>query len=418
MTQSTSQHIPLENKPKFTPQISVPATYMRGGTSKGTFFKLSDLPERCQVASESRDNFLLRVIGSPDPYGKQIDGLGNGSSSTSKTVILSKSEKEDHDINYLFGQVNIAKPMIDWAGNCGNLTAAVGACAINMGLIDADKVACSKDNGICEVRIWQENISKTIIAHVPVYLDAQGKVQVQETGDFELDGVTFPAAEVKIEFIDPVDSSSDMFPTNNLVDDFDVSGCGLNSDSVKATFISAGIPTIFMKAEDLGFTGTELQGDINSDSETLAKLESIRAKGGVAMGLFKDVSEAQTSQHIPKIAWVAPAQSYSASSGKAVNADDIDLVVRAMSMGQLHHAMMGTAAVAIAAAATTQGTLVNEAAGAGELSEVRFGHPSGTLLVGGKTEQVDGRWQAKKVSMSRSARRIMVGEVFVPADAF
>lgn len=405
-------------QPKFAPQISVPATYMRGGTSKGTFFKLSDLPERCQVAGESRDNFLLRVIGSPDPYGKQIDGLGNGSSSTSKTVILSKSDKANHDVNYLFGQVNIAKPMIDWAGNCGNLTAAVGACAINMGLVNADKVANSKDNGICEVRIWQENIGKTIIAHVPVYQDAQGKIQVQETGDFELDGVTFPAAEVKIEFIDPVDSSSDMFPTNNLIDDFDVSGCGLKTDSVKATFISAGIPTIFMKAEDLGFTGTELQGDINSDSETLAQLEKIRAKGGVAMGLFKDVSEAQASQHIPKIAWVGAAQSYKASSGKTVNAADIDLVVRAMSMGQLHHAMMGTAAVAIAAAATTQGTLVNEAAGASELGEVRFGHPSGTLLVGGKTEQVNGRWQAKKVSMSRSARRIMVGDVFVPADAF
>ncbi|MGE6360164.1 2-methylaconitate cis-trans isomerase PrpF [Psychrobacter glacincola] len=408
--------------PAFAPQTSVPATYMRGGTSKGTFFKLSDLPQRCQVAGESRDKFLLRVIGSPDPYGKQIDGLGNGSSSTSKTVILSQSDKADHDVNYLFGQVNIAKPMIDWAGNCGNLTAAVGACAINMGLVDTDKIANSANTGICEVRIWQQNISKTIIAHVPVYMDAQGKVQVQETGDFELDGVTFPAAEVKIEFIDPVDATSDMFPTGNLVDDFDVSGCGLNTDSVKATFISAGIPTIFMRAEDLGFTGTELQGDINSNSETLAKLEKIRAKGGVAMGLFKDVSEAQTSQHIPKIAWVAPAQSYTASSGKAVHANDIDLVVRAMSMGQLHHAMMGTAAVAIAAAATTQGTLVNEAAGGGQskkqLSEVRFGHPSGTLLVGGKTELVDGRWQAKKVSMSRSARRIMVGEVFVPEDAF
>lgn len=413
MTQST-----LKNTPKFAPQVSVPATYMRGGTSKGTFFKLSDLPERCQVAGKARDNFLLRVIGSPDPYGKQIDGLGNGSSSTSKTVILSASSHADHDVNYLFGQVNIAKPMIDWAGNRGSLTAAVGACALNMGLVDADKIADSANTGICEVRIWQENISKTIIAHVPVYLDAQGKVQVQETGDFELDGVTFPAAEVKIEFIDPVDSSSDMFPTGNLIDDFDVSGCGLSTDSVKATFISAGIPTIFMKSDDLGFTGTELQGDINSNSETLAKLEAIRAKGGVAMGLFKDVSEAQSSQHIPKIAWVAPAQSYSASSGKAVDAADIDLVVRAMSMGQLHHAMMGTAAVAIAAAATTQGTLVNEAAGGSELGEVRFGHPSGTLLVGGKTERVNGRWQAKKVSMSRSARRIMVGEVFVPADAF
>jgi len=407
-----------KSKPKFAPQISVPATYMRGGTSKGTFFKLSDLPERCQVAGESRDKFLLRVIGSPDPYGKQIDGLGNGSSSTSKTVILSASDKSDHDVNYLFGQVNIAKPMIDWAGNCGNLTASVGACAINMGLIDADKIANSANTGICEVHIWQENISKTIIAHVPVYQDEQGKVQVQETGDFELDGVTFPAAEVKIEFIDPVDSSSDMFPTNNLIDDFDVSGCGLTTDSVKATFISAGIPTIFLKAVDLGFTGTELQGNINSDGELLAKLETIRAKGGVAMGLFKDVSEAQTSQHIPKVAWVGAAQSYTASSGKSVDASEIDLVVRAMSMGQLHHAMMGTAAVAIAAAATTQGTLVNEAAGGQKFDEVRFGHPSGTLLVGGKTELVDGRWQAKKVSMSRSARRIMVGEVFVPADAF
>ncbi|ERL54635.1 2-methylaconitate cis-trans isomerase PrpF [Psychrobacter aquaticus] len=407
-----------ESNQPFAPQISIPATYMRGGTSKGMFFKLSDLPERCQQAGSDRDNFLLRVVGSPDPYGKQIDGLGNGTSSTSKTVILSPADSDDHDVNYLFGQVNIAKPMIDWAGNCGNLTAAVGACAINMGLVDTAKVAKSAESGILEVRIWQENIGKTIIAHVPVYTDAQGKVHVQETGDFELDGVTFPAAEVKIEFIDPVDSSSDMFPTDNLVDDFDVSGCGLETDSVKATFISAGIPTIFMRAEDLGFTGTELQGDINSDSDLLTKLETIRAKGGVAMGLFQDISEAQTSQHIPKLAWVAPAQSYSASSGKAVEAKDIDLVVRAMSMGQLHHAMMGTAAVAIAASATTQGTLVNEAAGGQALNEVRFGHPSGTLLVGGKTELIDGRWQAKKVSMSRSARRIMVGEVFVPADSF
>ncbi|SNT69815.1 2-methylaconitate cis-trans isomerase PrpF [Psychrobacter sp. LV10R520-6] len=411
MTQSNSK----PNTP-FTPQISVPATYMRGGTSKGTFFKLSDLPERCQEAGSARDNFLLRVVGSPDPYGKQIDGLGNGSSSTSKTVILSPTDKDDHDVNYLFGQVNIAKPIIDWSGNCGNLTAAVGACAINMGLVAADRIP---ESGICAVRIWQENIGKTIIAHVPVYTDDNQKVQVQETGDFVLDGVTFPAAEVKVEFIDPVDGDSAMFPTGNLIDKFTVPNIG----SFEATFISAGIPTIFLKAEDLGLTGTELQSDINSDTDLLDKLETIRAYGGVAMGLFADVSEAQTRQHTPKLAWVAPASSYMASSGSTVSADDIDLVVRAMSMGQLHHAMMGTAAVAIAAAATTQGTLVNQAAaGAGQstkqLSEVRFGHPSGTLLVGGKTEQVDGRWQAKKVSMSRSARRIMVGQVFVPADAF
>lgn len=402
-----------QTKP-FAPQVAVPATYMRGGTSKGIFFKLSDLPEPCQQPGQARDNFLLRVIGSPDPYGKQIDGLGNGSSSTSKTVILSQSEKSDHDVNYLFGQVNIGKPMIDWAGNCGNLTAAVGACAINMGLIEVDKVMQSANSGICEVRIWQENIGKTIIAHVPVYQDAQGHIQVQETGDFELDGVTFPAAEVKIEFIDPVDGDSAMFPTGNLIDNFTLP----DGKVVEATFINAGIPTIFINAEDLGFKGTELQANINGNKQLLDKLETIRAKGGVAMGLFKEVSDAEKSQHIPKIAWVAPAQSYTASSGKQVESADIDLVVRAMSMGQLHHAMMGTAAVAIAAAATTQGTLVNQAAGGGSLSEVRFGHPSGTLLVGGATEQVQGRWQAKKVSMSRSARRIMVGEVFVPADCF
>ncbi|WP_434353932.1 2-methylaconitate cis-trans isomerase PrpF [Psychrobacter sp. HD31] len=387
------------------PQVAVKATYMRGGTSKGTFFKLEDLPEPCQTAGEARDNLLLRVIGSPDPYGKQIDGLGNGSSSTSKSVILSKSDVPEHDVNYLFGQVNIGKPMIDWSGNCGNLTAAVGACAINFGYVDADKVP---ENGICEVRIWQQNISKTIIAHVPI---TNG--QVQETGNFELDGVTFPAAEVKIEFIDPVDG--EMFPTGNLVDTFKVPDIG----SFEATFINAGIPTIFMKAEDLGFTGTELQPDINSDETILAKLEKIRAYGAIKMGLISDVEEAKTRQHTPKIAWVSTPKDYTASSGKAVKASDIDLVVRAMSMGQLHHAMMGTAAVAIAAAATTQGTLVNQAAGGSEISEVTFGHPSGTLKVGGKSEQVDDgikgkKWQAKKVSMSRSARRIMVGEVYVP----
>ncbi len=388
------------------PQIAVKATYMRGGTSKGTFFLLSDLPERCQTAGQARDNFLLRVVGSPDPYGKQIDGLGNGSSSTSKVVILSKSEKADHDVTYLFGQVAIDKPMIDWSGNCGNLTAAVGSFAIQNGLIDPAKIP---KNGICQVRIWQQNISKTIIAYVPM---TDG--QVQETGDFELDGVTFPAAEVKIEFIDPVDADGDMFPTGNIVDTLDVPDIG----SFTVTMINAGIPTIFLNAKDLGFTGTELQKDINSNAATLAKLEKIRAYGAVKMGLILDIKQAETRQHTPKIAWVAPPADYIASSGKAVNAKDIQLLTRAMSMGQLHHAMMGTASVAIGTAATIPNTLPNLAAGGGNLTEVRFGHPSGTLLVGGQSEQVAGRWQAKKVSMSRSARRLMVGDVFVPADSF
>lgn len=390
----------------FAPQLAVKATYMRGGTSKGTFFKLNDLPQRCQSAGEARDKFLLRVVGSPDPYGKQIDGMGNGSSSTSKVVILSQSDQPNHDVNYLFGQVAIDKPMIDWSGNCGNLTAAVGSFAIANGLVNPSKIP---DNGICEVKIWQQNIGKTIIAHVPI---SDG--QVQETGDFELDGVTFPAAEVKIEFIDPVDSEGDMFPTGNLVDNLDVPDVG----QFEVTMINAGIPTIFLNAKDLGFTGTESQSDINSDIATLSKLEKIRAYGAVKMGLIEDIKDAQTRQHTPKIAWVAPPADYTASSGKAVKASEIDLLARAMSMGQLHHAMMGTASVAIGTAATIQGTLVNQAAGGKALTEVRFGHPSGTLLVGGESLQVDGKWQAKKVSMSRSARRLMVGEVFVPSDAF
>ena len=387
-------------------QTPIRATYMRGGTSKGTFFNLTDLPERCQVAGSARDNFLLRVVGSPDPYGKQIDGLGNGSSSTSKVVILSKSDVADHDVNYLFGQVAIDKAMIDWSGNCGNLTAAVGSFAIMNGLVSADKIPT---DGICEVKIWQQNIGKTIIAHVPM---AGG--QVKETGDFELDGVTFPASEIKIEFIDPVDEGGDMFPTGNLVDTLDVPDVG----TFDVTLINAGIPTVFLRAKDLGFTGTELQKDINSNTEILAKLEKIRACGAVKMGLISDISEAETRQHTPKIAWVASPADYVASSGKTVKASDINLLARAMSMGQLHHAMMGTASVAIGTAATIVGTLVNEAAGGQAMREVRFGYPSGTLLVGGQSELTDGKWLARKVSMSRSARRLMTGEVWVPADSF
>lgn len=387
-----------QNNKVYAPQTAIPALYLRGGTSKGVFFKLTDLPKSCQVAGRDRDNLLLRVIGSPDPYGKQIDGLGNGSSSTSKAVILSKSELPHHDVNYLFAQVNITKPMIDWSGNCGNLSAAVGAAAIHLGL-----VANVPENGICAVRIWQENIGKTIIAHVPIENGG-----VQESGDFYLDGVAFPAAEIKVDFIDPVDGA--MFPTGNVVDDFFVPNIG----QFKATFINAGIPTVFLNAKDLGFTGTELQSDINSDPELLNKLETIRANAGVAMGLFSSLDDAKVRLHTPKLAWVAPKADYTASSGAKVLASDIDLLVRAMSMGQLHHAMMGTAAVAIAAAAAVKGTLVNIAAGGKDLAQVRFGHPSGTLLVGATVNNSDNGWQADRVTMSRSARRIMAGQVFVP----
>ena len=388
------------------PQVKIPATYMRGGTSKGVFFNLTELPAQCQIAGDARDNMLLRVIGSPDPYGKQTDGMGGATSSTSKTVILAKSTQVDHDVDYLFGQVAIDKAFVDWSGNCGNLTAAVGSFAISSGLVSADRIP---ENGICEVRIWQKNISKTIIAHVPI---SQG--QVQETGDFELDGVTFPAAEVQVDFIAPVDPSEAMFPTGNLIDELIVPEVG----TFNVTMISAGIPTIFLNADDIGYKGTELQEAINGDEQALARFEKIRAYGAVKMGLINDISEAVSRQHTPKVAFVAPAQAYTTSSGKDIAESDIDLHVRALSMGKLHHAMMGTAAVAIGTAAAIPGTLVNIAAGSGESSTVTFGHPSGTLKVGAEAECIDGNWTVRKVSMSRSARVLMEGWLRIPENSF
>ena len=388
------------------PQIKIPATYMRGGTSKGVFFCLQDLPEAAQQPGAARDALLLRVIGSPDPYGKQIDGMGGATSSTSKTVILSKSSKPDHDVDYLFGQVAIDKAFVDWSGNCGNLSAAVGAFAISAGLVDAERVP---QNGIATIRVWQANISKTIIAHVPMTDGA-----VQETGDFELDGVTFPAAEVQLEFMDPAadeeGAGGSMFPTGNLVDDLEVSGVG----TLKATMINAGIPTIFINAEAIGYTGTELQDAINGDVKALAMFETIRAHGALRMGLIKDISEAAQRQHTPKVAFVAKAADYTSSSGKQVQVANIDLLVRALSMGKLHHAMMGTAAVAIGTAAAIPGTLVNLAAGGGARTAVRFGHPSGTLRVGAEATQVNGEWSVTKAIMSRSARVLMEGWVRIP----
>ncbi|MEO5628475.1 MAG: 2-methylaconitate cis-trans isomerase PrpF [Thermomonas sp.] len=385
-------------------QLKIPATYMRGGTSKGVFFRLEDLPADAQIPGAARDALLMRVIGSPDPYGKHTDGMGGATSSTSKCVIISKSALVDHDVDYLYGQVSIDSAFVDWSGNCGNLSSAVGPFAIANGMVDPARVP---RDGICPVRIWQANIGKTIVAHVPV-----GNGEVQETGDFELDGVAFPAAEIVMEFIDPADGEGALFPTGNPVDDLDVPGIG----TLKATMINAGIPTIFVKAADIGCTGSELQGAINDDPQRLAMFEAIRAHGAVRMGLISDVSQAVNRQHTPKIAFVAPPADYVSSAGKHVCADDIDLRVRAMSMGKLHHAMMGTASVAIATAAAIPGTLVNLVAGGGSRDAVCFGHPSGTLRVGAAASEVDGQWQVTRAVMSRSARVLMEGTVRVPRE--
>ncbi|MGE6291695.1 2-methylaconitate cis-trans isomerase PrpF [Aeromonas media] len=391
------------------PQVRIPATYIRGGTSKGVFFRLSDLPERCQVPGPARDALFLRVIGSPDPYSAHMDGMGGATSSTSKCVILSKSSQPDHDVDYLYGQIAIDKAFVDWSGNCGNLSTAAGAFAIHAGLVDPVRIP---DNGTCVVRIWQANIGKSIVAHVPVT-----NRQVQETGDFELDGVTFPAAEIVLEFLDPSDEGEDggaLFPTDNLIDELEVPGIG----TLKATLISAGIPTVFVNAEDIGYEGTELREAINTDPEALARFEQIRIAGALRMGLIKSAEEAATRQHTPKVAFVAPAKDYLTASGKEVKDGEIDLLVRALSMGKLHHAMMGTCAVAIGTAAAIPGTLVNLAAGGGEREAVRFGHPSGTLRVGAEARQIGGQWTVTKAVMSRSARILMEGWVRVPGDAF
>ncbi|MCW8332559.1 2-methylaconitate cis-trans isomerase PrpF [Vibrio paucivorans] len=386
-------------------QIKIPATYMRGGTSKGVFFNLVDLPMEAQQAGSERDRLLLRVVGSPDPYAKHTDGMGGATSSTSKVVIVSKSERADHDVDYLFGQVSIDSPFVDWSGNCGNLSAAVGPFAIHSGLVDKDKIP---HNGIAEVRVWQANISKTIVIHVPVH-----EGEVQELGDFELDGVTFPAAEIRVDFEDPADGDGAMFPTGNITDVLEVPLLG----ELEVTLINAGIPTIFVDASAIGYLGTELQGDINRDEDALARFESIRAYGAVKMGLIDSIEQAASRQHTPKVAFVAPAKSYQASSGKSVDESEIDVLVRALSMGQLHHAMMGTAAVAIASAAAVPGTIVNRASGGGEREAVTFGHPSGTLKVGAKAQMCENSWKIEKAIMSRSARILMEGWVRVPKHA-
>ncbi|GIX37845.1 MAG: putative methylaconitate Delta-isomerase PrpF [Silanimonas sp.] len=395
----------------FLPQLRIPATYMRGGTSKGVFFRLADLPEAARLPGAARDALLLRVIGSPDPYGKHTDGMGGATSSTSKCVIIGPSTQPGHDVDYLYGQVSIDSAFVDWSGNCGNLSSAVGPFAIANGFIPADRIP---RDGVCTVRIWQKNIGKTIVAHVPI---ANG--EVQEDGDFELDGVTFPSAEIPLEFLDPVDEGDEggaMFPTGNVVDMLEVPGLG----TLQATMITAGIPTVFVRAADVGLTGTELQPAINENRERLALFEAIRVAGALRMGLIADAGgggrRASTrrrwlSSRRRPTTWLQQRQA-------GARAAEIDLLARALSMGKLHHAMMGTASVAIATAAAIPGTLVNEAAGGGTREAVRFGHPSGTMRVGAAAERVDGQWVVRKALMSRSARVLMEGHVRVPASVF
>lgn len=382
--------------------VPVRATYMRGGTSKGVFFALDDLPSAAQVPGPVRDQFMLRVTGSPDPYGKQIDGMGGGTSSTSKVVLVSRSTRSDCDVDYLFGAVSVESPVIDWSGNCGNLTAAVGPFAIERGLMVVPT------DGVVAVRIWQMNIGKRIIAYVPV---ANGKIV--EGGGFVLDGVTFPSAEIKLEFLDPGADEDGvggaMLPTGRVLDHLEIPAMG----SIAATLINAGNPSIFVTAQDLGLRGDETQAEVNADMELLNRLEAIRAHGAVAMGLAASIDDATRNRpHTPKLAFLAPPKEFIAAGGKQIPANEIDVLARIMSMGKLHHAMTGTGAVAIAAAAAIPGTVVAKMVRPGTHGQTRIGHASGVLAVGAEAQETENGWYVSKVVTSRSARRLMVGEVF------
>lgn len=379
------------------PQLRIPAVYMRGGSSKGVFFHARDLPP----AGPARDALLLRVIGSPDPYGKQIDGMGGATSSTSKVVVITPSCRPDCDVDYLFGAPAIESPVIDWSGNCGNLSAAVGPFAISEGLVEAPR------DGLAMVRIWQANLGKRILAHVPMV-----NGEVQEEGDFRFDGVAFPAAEVVLDFLDPAGTDGSVLPSGQLVGELDVPGLG----RLPVTLLNAGNPTVFAYAESFGLSGTETQAQVNGDAALLERLEAVRATGAVAMGLARTAAQATVERpHTPKLCLIAPPQTYQVAGGKQVPAEAIDVIARMISMGKLHHAIPGTGAVAVAVAAALPGTLVNRLTGDLGGRQVRMGHTAGTVVVGAQAREIDGSWQVEKASMSRSARRLMEGWVRVPA---
>jgi probable AcnD-accessory protein PrpF len=382
-------------------QVKIPAVYMRGGTSKGVFFRTDSLPENMEL----RDRILLRVIGSPDMYGQQIDGMGGATSSTSKVMLVGPSSLPDCDVDYSFGQVAIDKAIIDWSGNCGNLTSAVGPFAIAQGIVNAPA------NGTASVRMRHTSLNARIVAHIPM-MDGD----VVEDGDFELDGVTFPAAEILVEFLEPErqPEGHGMFPTGNAMDVLEVPGLG----EVEATMIIAGNPTVFVDSAQIGLRGDEMQTGVNKDFSLLAKLEAVRAHAAVRMGLAETVEEATVRRlHTPKLCFVSLPLEYRASSGKIVEPGMIDLNARIVSMGKLHHAMTGTGAIALGVAAAIPGTVIHRLLGM-TMNRVRFGHPSGVMMVGAAVEHRDGTWVLMKAVMSRSARRLMEGNVFVPVALF
>jgi hypothetical protein len=384
-----------------SPQVPVRAVLMRGGTSRGVFFRRQDIPGPGAL----RDRLIQRVFGSPDPYGAQIDGLGGALSTTSKVVVVGPSSEPDCDVDYFFGQVDITRPLVDYTGSCGNLSAAVGPFAIDEGLVAAT-------GAMTTVRIWQVNTKKRIIAHVPT---EAGTAAVD--GAFTIDGVPFPGARIQLDNLDPGGTlTGGLLPTGSAVDVLDVPGLG----RIETTLVDASNPVVIVRASDLGLRGDELAEDVDAHPELLRKIEAIRACGAVAMGLAASAEEATRRRPgTPKITFVAEPRAYRTQRGTSVASDDVTLLSRIMSMGTLHRTHAATGAVAVAAAALVRGSIayaVARRATEGPEQEVRIGHPSGVLPVGARVVQANGRWVCEKGITYRTARRLMEGWAFVPAS--
>ena len=371
-------------------QKRIRAVFMRGGTSRALFFHATDLPG----AGPDRDRILLTALGSPDPYGRQLDGLGGGISSLSKACIIGPPSHPGADVDYTFAQVDVKNPVVDYQGNCGNCSSAVGPFAIDERLVPG--VA-----GETRVRIHNTNTRKLIVAHVPV---TDGEAAVE--GDFELAGVPGRGARIALDFLDPGGAGTGrLLPTGKPRDVV---------DGVEASLVDATNPVVFVRAKDVGLAGTETPQSIDADRSVSARLEAIRVEAARRIGL-------PGSAAVPKIAFVAPPTDFTALDGARYRLDQVDLVARVISMGNCHRAFALTAAMCLAVAARLDGTLVHEcatgatrASGRSPAGPLRLGHPSGILPIDAAVRVRDGAPWAERVTVYRTARRLMEGFLRIP----
>ncbi len=378
-------------------QTKISAVFMRGGTSRAVCFREDVL---VPYPPPVRERIILAALGSPDVHGRQIDGLGGGISSLSKVVIVGRSTEADSDIIFTFGQVDVRTPHIDWSGTCGNMAAAVGPFAIDEGLIPALEPVTS-------VRVFSTNTGKRYIAHVPVYA---GQAAVE--GEYMVDGVPAPGACITLEYPDPGGSlGGELLPTGLPRQQCELA----DSRVVTISIVDAAIPTVFVRANELGADATQLAPALDAEQALQQTLEEIRCRSAVLLGLTPSLEEAHEQfQHIPKVVLVAPPATYLASSGKVVDAESVDLLARAISVRNTHRTLPGTVAMCTALTAQVEGTVVYEVTRRTATHGIRIGHPAGVMEVGATVLRRDGEWYAERVTTKRTARRIMEGSVLVP----